>query len=409
MSAPLRPTGDAGAEAPANGAISSAPAAPRRLGYVRGFEGLRGVAVIIVVVAHLNIIVAIPGFLVVPGGVVSLDSFFVLSGFLITTLLLKEQASKGRIDGPGFYRRRALRLFPALLAMLIAHAIYAAVANLPADLERDSILSAAFYFTNWRLAITNGDGYFGIGGELAEGMAHLWSLSFEEQFYLVWPLMTAFVLTYARRLRTVVVVIVALMALVALHRANTYDGASNWYPTFIRTDTRFDAFLPGVLLAHLWIRGREPRRYLPAAAWIAAVFLLVCLPIVEISEPFLYYGGLTLIDLACAVLILAIIDGRWRGLGLFHFEPLVRLGTVSYGLYLWHLPVYFAIARYGSDWPSAVSVTAALAISLGFTLLSWFGLERPALRWKRRIEGRPSTQLAPDEANPRVSPVLDKI
>lgn len=403
MVAPL----DRGIGAQASGVVATSHSTttrpePRRLGQVRGFEGLRGIAVAIVVVAHLNIIVPIPALLVVPGGVVSLDSFFVLSGFLITSLLLREHARHGRINTGGFYRRRALRLLPALFAVLVAHAIYTVVAGLDLRIERDSLISAAFYFSNWRMALTGGD----LGSDqMTEGLQHLWSLSFEEQFYLVWPLVTAFALTYARRLRTVVIVIVSLMVLVALHRAHQYASGVSWYPTFIRTDTRIDAFLPGVLLAHLWFRRREHHRFIRGAGWVAAAFLIVCLPLAELQEPFLYYGGLTAIDLACAVLILAILDGRWRANRVFEFMPLVALGTVSYGLYLWHLPVMFAVRRWGHALPVPIAVTLALVLSLAFTVASWFLLERPAMRWKRKLEGRQRQRpdpdlLAPADATP---------
>ena len=398
------PAGETVAGEPPAPVVPARPAS-RRLGHVEAFEGMRGIAVGIVVIAHLNILVPVPEYLVVPGGVVSLNSFFVLSGFLITTLLLKEHASNGRISAPAFYRRRALRLFPALLAMLAAHTVYAAVAGLDAVIQIKSVLAAAFYFMNWRLALTGND----LGStQVTEGLQHIWSLSFEEQFYLVWPWVTMLGLTYARRLRTVVIAIVAVMIIVSLHRANQYASGASWYPIFIRTDTRFDSFLPGVLLAHIWFRGREPKKFVPLAGWIALAILVVCLFTARIDEPFLYYGGMTLIDVSCAVLILAILDGRWRANRFFELKMLVRLGTVSYALYLWHLPVMFALRRWTIDinlltgereysvspW---ITVPASLAISLAFTLASWYLLEKPAMAWKRRIEGRPVDSLAPDD------------
>lgn len=358
---------------------------PRRLSHVRGFDGLRGIAVIIVVVAHLNIILPIPRFLVVPGGVVSLDAFFVLSGFLITSLLLSEHARHGHIHRADFYRRRAFRLLPALFAVLAAHAIYTVVAGLDLRIERDSLISVLFYFSNWRMALTAGA--FG-SDQMTEGLQHMWSLSFEEQFYLVLPIVTAVGLTYARRLRTVVIVLVSLMALVALHRAQTYAGGTNWYPTFIRTDTRIDAFLPGVLLAHIWFRRREYHRYIPIAGWCAAAFLIVCLVLASIQKPFLYYGGITGIDIACALIVLALLDGRWKATRLFELKWLVALGTVSYALYLWHLPVMFGVRRWGGALPRPAAVAVALGLSLLFAVLSWFLLERPAMRWRRRLEAR---------------------
>ncbi len=121
----------------------------RRLGQVHGFDGLRGIAVLIVVVSHMEVILPIPTLLVIPGGTVSLDSFFVLSGFLITTLLLREQARSGRIGKLAFYRRRVLRLLPALLVVVVATALFAHFTNTWTPTEVPSILSVSFYYSNY--------------------------------------------------------------------------------------------------------------------------------------------------------------------------------------------------------------------------------------------------------------------
>ncbi len=358
------------------------PAPMRRLGQVPGFDGLRGIAVIIVLVAHMEVILPIPTLLVVPGGTVSLDSFFVLSGFLITTLLLREQSLSGSVDKSAFYKRRALRLLPALVAVLIGQAIFAYLSGVAFREEYESVLSVLFYYSNWKLAFSSNY----LGGNIAPGLQHMWSLSFEEQFYLIWPWVTIFFLTVNRRLRHVVPVLVLLIITVAVHRAFLYNGPATWYADFVRTDTRADSILVGCLVAHIWVRRREPTRGVRLAAWVAAAFLLACLPLADLTGPFLYRGGLVAIDVACAILILGILEGRWAGRRFFELKPLIIIGTVSYGLYLWHLPVYFAVAYYGRGWPDVVRVTVALGVTAGFTTLSWFLLERPALRWKRRFD-----------------------
>jgi peptidoglycan/LPS O-acetylase OafA/YrhL len=370
-------------------ASASEVAATRRLGHVPGLDGLRGVAVIIVVVAHLNVFLPIPEIIVVPGGTVSLDSFFVLSGFLITVLLLKEQGRSGTVRKGAFYQRRALRLLPALLAVVIAHMLFAWASGISWDLERSSVLSVVFYYSNWKMAFAP-ETYLG-GGVFAPGLQHLWSLAMEEQFYLLWPFVVVFFLGITRSFKVVVGVLVGLIAVIAIHRGLMYHSGMRWYPIFVRTDSRVDAILVGALLGNLWARHREPTRHIVPAAWIAAAFLVICMPFAKVDGAFLYYGGLVLIDLACAVLVLALVDGRWMGKHLFNVKVLVTLGLVSYGIYLWHLPVFFAVEYWGKDWPSPVQVTVALGATAVFTALSWFLLERPALNFKNRLEGRPTS------------------
>jgi peptidoglycan/LPS O-acetylase OafA/YrhL len=361
---------------------ASSPSPVRRLGQVDGFNGMRGIAVLIVVVSHMEVILPIPTLLVIPGGTVSLDSFFVLSGFLITTLLLREQARYGRIGKLAFYRRRALRLLPALLVVVLATSLFASITNTWAKTEVDSILSVSFYYSNYYVAASPN----ALCANLAPGFQHMWSLSFEEQFYLVWPWITIALLTIRVRLRTVVIVLLALIAIVAIHRGLSYDGTGSWCSLFHRTDTRADSILWGALLAHIWIRGKEPKRGVRVAAWLAAGFLLICLPFADLTGPFLYRGGLVAIDAACAVLLLAILDGRWAGRRLFELKPFVALGVVSYGFYLWHLPVFYGVRYFDPHWNDVVRVVVALSVTLLLTIASWFLLEQPLMNWKVKLE-----------------------
>ena len=353
---------------------------PRALGYVAAFDGVRGVAVQIVLLSHLNVILPIPRILVVPGAVVPLDMFFVLSGFLITALLLREQLTSGRLDVLAFYQRRALRLFPALFAVVIAHALYAWLAGLPRDLELTSLRSILFYFANWQMAFAPKD-FLG-GAVFAEGLQHLWSLSVEEQFYLVWPLVVLSFIGARRRFGNVAAGLLAIIALIGLYRALLFYNGDPWSAVLTRTDTRADALLVGAFLAFVWTRRREPTQWLRPAAWGAVAILLPCLAFATVNSPFLFYGGLSLIDWSCGMILLAVLDARWAGTRLFRFSPFVRIGKVSYGLYLWHLPIYFMIRRYGTRdlWGALL----ALALTAACALVSWFLLEKPALRWKRQ-------------------------
>lgn len=355
----------------------------RSVGRVPALDGLRGATVIIVFVSHLEVILPIPRLAVVPGGTISLDSFFVLSGFLITALMLREQARTNSVNTPWFYRRRAIRLLPPLAAVLVAQAMFAYASGVSYHEEWTSLLSVTFYYSNWKLAFNSGY----LGGNIAPGLQHLWSLALEEQFYLVWPWVTIYFLTIRARLRTVVIVLVTLIAAIGVHRALMYHGVDSWYADFIRTDTRADGILLGCLVAHLWIRYREPKRYVRLCGSLAAIFLVICLPLVNTTGPFLFYGGINAIDLACAFLILALLDGRWKGSSFFNLRAFVILGTVSYAFYLWHLPIFFAIRYYGGGWAEWVRVVVAVSATVTMTALSWLFIEKPALEWKDRLEG----------------------
>jgi peptidoglycan/LPS O-acetylase OafA/YrhL len=356
--------------------------APRSFGQVPAWDGLRGVAVLIVFVAHMDVILPIPTLLVIPGATVSLDSFFVLSGFLITALLLREQGTIGTIGVGAFYRRRVLRLLPALYAMVLVNALFAYVTNQWGHTETPSILSVLFYYSNYYSASASGP----LSPKLAPGFQHLWSLSFEEQFYLIWPWVTIVALTIRTRLRTVVIVLLSLITIIAVRDGILFEDTHRWWSLFYRTDIRADSILWGALLAHLWVRGKEPRRGMRVAPWIAAAFLLACLPFATQYGAFVYEGGFIAIDISCAILILALLNGNWPGRRLFELKPFVALGIVSYAFYLWHLPVFFAVRYFDTHWPDWVRVVIATAVTLAFTVLSWFLIERPLMRWSRRLE-----------------------
>lgn len=370
------------------GAASSDALPLRRLGHVPALDGLRGVTVIIVFGSHQQIILPLATFAAIPGGTVALDMFFVLSGFLITTYLLWEQGRNGRINFGAFYQRRGFRLLPALAGVLIGQAVFAGISGISFHKEWTSVLSVVFYYSNWNMAFHSN----AFGPNIATGLQHMWSLSVEEQFYLVWPWLTM-LLSVRVRLRIIAPVLTLGIIGIALHRGLMYSGA-NWYATFTRTDTRADAILLGCLLAHIWVRGWSPKKFLRPATWLAAGFLVICLVVVSPTGPFLFWGGLVGIDLACGIVIIGILDSRWSGTRLCSWRPIVVIGTVSYALYLWHIPVLFAVRYLGNGWAYPVRVIVAIAATGVFTTLSWFLLERPAQRWNLRINERRKARVA---------------
>jgi peptidoglycan/LPS O-acetylase OafA/YrhL len=357
-----------------------------RLPHVPGLDGLRGVAILLVLGIH-----AIPR--VLPGGFIGVDLFFVLSGFLITSILLVERRRSGRVDLGRFYVQRALRLLPALSALLLACLVYAYLTE-PAPAFRLTLLdtrAAAFYYYNWHV-------YFNGNQLLTPTMVHLWSLSVEEQFYLVWPVLLILLLTLVPRRSLQAIVIVVCIAAVAVHRALTWPAGGNIWISF-RTDLRADTLLWGVLIAIVADAGSIalPRRARLAlqAALVPAIAILAAhalMPGIAVNG-YLYRIGWNLIGLAGAVLVATTACCPPRPLRTaLEWAPIRWLGRVSYGLYLWHYAifvvwVYYPVARIAAG-PAWLRIVVAITASLGMAALSHYYLERPILRWRDRITRR---------------------
>lgn len=340
---------------------------------------LRAVAVLLVVLSHVWELV--PGWplrrFFSGSGFLGVDLFFVLSGFLITALLLQEQRDHGRIHLARFYLRRALRLLPALATLLIVYLIYSAFTGWPplgiASKATDSVRAILLYAMNWRV----------LEDPLGSGdLTALWSLSIEEQFYVVWPLTLITVLGVRRRVGSVVAALVLGIVAVTLWRAYVYHRWG-WQNAYLRTDTRVDGLLVGALLGTLFTRGRTPAalpRWTPYA--VVAVWTVLLLTTTA-DGWWAYHGGITLWVLATgAMVVYAVSDPRPLA------NPLTRaaaaVGAVSYGIYLWQLPVIKASGRWGESWSGANQVALATVLLTACVLASWLLVEQPALRLKRR-------------------------
>jgi peptidoglycan/LPS O-acetylase OafA/YrhL len=366
---------------------------PFRLGHRRWLDGLRGVAVLMVLAFHLAHL---------PGGSVGVDIFFVLSGFLITTILAEEWRDRGAIQLSRFYIRRALRLLPAFWLLLAI--VSCRIPFLPTPAERTSalwgIVVLGSYFTNWPMLYAADLG----------GLSHTWSLALEEQFYLLWPIALVLMLRGGFSRRSVVMAVIGGIAFCAVERLVLYrmwktDGPEQSLYTlrlYTGLDTRADALLVGCLtgLCAVWgfLPTRSDLRMRIAAA--AAIFGLGYLSLYRCLDHSQYYHGLfTVAALMTATVIVRLLTAKGRPLlaRVLELPPLVAAGKLSYGLYLYHLPVILWLGPGGLGWTGPALIVTTAALTLVFTLLSYFFVERPFLRLKSRFENRAAPVAMPVE------------
>ena len=358
--------------------LPDAPSGSVSGGYRPALDGVRAAAVLAVIVYHVGGRMR--------GGFLGVDVFFVLSGYLITTLLLRERAAAGAISLGGFWLRRARRLLPALLILVAACAIVAAATTPIAELaaRRDEMLSTLGYFANWHFIATDAS-YFGdfIG---ASPLRHMWSLAIEEQFYIVWPLMLVGVLWLARGRRGVLLVVVAVAAATsAVVMAMTYD-VTNPSRAYYGTESHASPLLVGAALALLLnlrpelLSGSRARRM---AGWIWPVVIgVIALAVVALGDQdaSYYRGGLLVFALVVAV-ALWIIEAIPQSLParFISLRPVAWIGMISYGLYLWHWPLLVWLGEPGQRSTVPVAL-AVLGVSFAAATLSFYVVERPVRR-----------------------------
>jgi peptidoglycan/LPS O-acetylase OafA/YrhL len=359
---------------------------------INALDGLRAVALLIIMGYHFGL-----GWL--QGGFFSLDIFYVLSGYLITGLLLSEYRKRGRIKLSAFWLRRARRLLPALLIVLVVVALVVRLAE-PAGLYPDlrmSSLSALFYFSNWWQIASSGN-YFVATGAVYP-LTHTWSLAVEEQFYLVWPLVAFAVMhfsrVFARGVRVLLVLSVAGAVGSALEMAFLYNPTANITRLYFGTDTHAQSILVGSVLACSMTiiqmrRGKEGMA--PAATSVPLRRLLILLGLVGLAGTLTltytlqgtatidYRGGFMLSALSAAAIIIGAVCVPGGLIARFlSLRQLVWLGTVSYGAYLWHYPVfiYLDAARTGLTGISLLVVRFATTFALAAA--SYYLVERPVM------------------------------
>jgi peptidoglycan/LPS O-acetylase OafA/YrhL len=353
-------------------------------GHVPALDGVRGVAVIAVLLFHGGVSWA-------KGGFLGVDAFFVLSGLLITSLLLDEAGRTGRIDLGHFWSRRARRLLPALFALVAAAGVYGAVLAPRGSLEglRRDALATLFYVANWRF-IQAGANYFEATAAPSV-LRHTWSLAIEEQFYAVWPLVMfaiARVKGAARLGATAVVAgLGALASVVAMWLL--FHPGQDTSRAYYGTDSRVQVVLTGALLAAVVaaVRRRPAGlsviggRVLGVAAGAATALFVAAVVTVQGTETRLFRGGFLLVAVAVAILLahIVLVPAGWSSRAL-SWTPLRAIGIVSYGLYLWHWPVYLVLTKGRTGFEGPVLLGAKLAATAVLALASYYAVELPIRR-----------------------------
>ena len=347
------------------------------LGYSANLDRLRAVCILGVLASHLcgSTPWAKPAQL-------GVDAFFVLSGFLITTLLLEERASKGSIELGRFYLRRAARLMPALLLLL---AITAPVGALLWPEERGriatSVASVLFYVCNWVMVASPAPVWV---------LSHCWSLSVEEQFYLLWPPILALSLNRLPRPERLLRPLIGMILAIGAWRFwLVMEGASDRHLLF-GSDVRADQLLVGCLVAILRRTSLLPQRLAQPSASLPIGCLSAFSIVTAVVWPHhrtMFILGRPIITICVALLILYLVARDRPPIDSPVDKALIGLGRISYGVYLWHLPLYLLFMK---AWPQAgwsASVGAAL-LSVAIASASYRWLERPIQRWVRATQAR---------------------
>lgn len=311
-------------------------------GYIPALDGLRAVAVIAVVLYHMNASL-------LPGGLMGVTIFFVLSGYLITGILIKEWNRTGTIDLGHFWMNRVRRLVPAIVFMVLSITVLTAffAPDMLTRLRRD-IVAALLFFSNWWFIFQDLSYFEAMGAP--SPVNHFWSLAIEEQFYLILPPLLLLLFRKRVKRRWIQRGLVAAIAISAGLMAVLYDPSGDPSRVYYGTDTRICSLLVGSLFAFLFpqarILGHGPRgfsvRQRRLCGWCgfaAFIGIVAFMALVNGYSPLLYWGGILLVSVLTAVLIVSLVFPPTLLARAFSLRPLVWLGKISYGVYLWHYPL----------------------------------------------------------------------
>lgn len=350
--------------------------APFHLGHNSALDGLRGIAILFVLLEHGDVVRSAFGF-------IGVNTFFVLSGFLITSLLISEWDKTGGLDLKSFYIRRVLRLFPALLSMLGIFALYVVLTESGRDLRQhlSEALWALLYVTNWVRALKLGPTSF---------LGHTWSLSIEEQFYLLWPCALLWALKKTSRQSLVTWLLLAIAGSFGIRCFLQWADALIPFnsPTRLTDglDTRADSLLIGCLIGVLVSSNllTDPRiktllYRLSLGPGIALLFLCFNK---HLASWMVYLGWLLASVLAAVLILQALMTRDTLLTRCLQNRVLVFIGRISYGLYLWHFPILGAMQKHHLPWQHLVYLVPSFIVAIG----SYYLLELPFLKLKSRYQ-----------------------
>ncbi|MEH7356640.1 acyltransferase family protein [Neobacillus drentensis] len=356
--------------------------------YLEGLDGLRGLAVLSVIFYHI-------GFPWASGGFLGVVVFFVLSGYLITDIIMTEWEQRRRINLKNFWIRRARRLLPAMLAMLVIIIGWVSLFHhhLLEKLQADA-LAALLYISNWWY-IFHHQSYFD-SFQSPSLLTHFWSLAVEEQYYLFWPLLLTFGLRFISK-RSILFITLTLIGISSLTMAILYEPGSDPSRVYYGTDTRAFSLLIGSALALVWpsqkLAAKVPlalRLVLNLIGTIALVVILLMVGLTNQYDPFLYRGGMVLLSIASMLLVAVLVHPANSISRVFNFKPLRWIGVRSYGIYLWQYPVLILTSpAINTTGISIGRVIFQLTCIIVLASLSWKFIENPIRReglkktWRR--------------------------
>ncbi len=351
-------------------------------GYRPALDGMRAVSVLTIMAFHIP-------WSWVHGGYWSVNVFFVVSGYLITGLLLDEHRRWGRIDLMGFYTRRARRLLPAMLVLVSVVALLGRhlYTEQGASYIRGDGLAALFYAANWRL-IATGQSYFQHFGEPSP-FRHMWTLAIEEQYYLLFPMVLILLLKAFRRRRALLPLALGVLTLLsAVQMALLFTPGVDASRVYYGTDTRMQDILVGATLAAtVWAmpqrslkRLRRHQRALKLVAIGAAAFGLTSFVAIG-AEDWTYRGGYLLFDVTFMLLILSVeLAPSGMVARALSWKPLAWIGQLSYGLYLWHWPLFIWLSPERTGWNPLVLTMVRVALTCALASASFYLIENPIRR-----------------------------